>query len=224
VRCGKLTTLADNPEHGLILPSLQRDVYLPLDEVPVTLIAYIALIGPTEGSPVPKLTAQLVLQELDERTLPAVSSVLPWPVLTHEVTVTVSQPKHTLQGSASGHYIGNLLMVDAGVVDKLTGTAKLKNLGAFNLTGVLQGVGFIFQGHATGQLVLSSTQGTITLTLRGPVESGFQPLPSTFSYRISAATGAYQHMTGTGHVTVKLIPAPTAFGLPPQGLFQLTIS
>ena len=168
-----------------------------------------------------KLSTRLVLEELDARTLPSVSTAFPMSVVK---TAVVTQHTHTLQGSASGHYIGNLLMVDAGVVDKLTGSARLKGHGSFSLTGVLQGVGFIFHGHATGQLVLSSTQGTITLALRGPVESGFQPLPSTFAYKISAATGAYQHLTGTGHVTVKLIPAPTAFNVPPQGLFQLTIS
>jgi hypothetical protein len=170
---------------------------------------------------VPNLSTRLVLEELDARTLPSVSTAFPMSFMT---TGTVSHHTHTLQGTASGHYLGNLLMVDAGVVDKLTGTVTLKGLGSFSLSGVLQGVGFIFQGHATGQLVLENAQGTITLALRGPIESGFQPLPTTFAYKISSATGAYQHLSGTGHVNVKLIPAPTAFNVPPQGLFQLTIS
>jgi hypothetical protein len=169
--------------------------------------------------------ARLALEELGERTLPSVSFGVPRKgFIPPAVVSTDSQPNHSLQGIARGNYLGSLLMVDAGIHDKLTGTADLGKLGSFNLTGWLQGLGNIAHGRASGQLVLSNAQGSITLTLTGPVQPGFSPLPSVFNYQVTAGTGAYSHLDRSGRVHLSLIPAPIAFGLPPQGRFTFTFS
>lgn len=115
-------------------------------------------------------------------------------------------------------------MVDAGVYDRLTGTADLAKRGAFTVSGSIQGLGMIASGEATGQLVFSNAKGSITIALTGPTQKGFSPLPTKFHYTITSGTGAYAKLTGYGKLTLTMTVAPTAFGLPPQGTFSLSFS
>ena len=64
---------------------------------------------------------------------------------------------------------------------------------------------------ATGQLFLSTPKGSLTLTLSAPSSDNAQSLPLAFSYRITAASGAYRGDTGSGSVKIMVTPVtPTA--------------
>ncbi len=162
--------------------------------------------------------ARLIVEELGTRTLPSVTVVLP-PVTLG--TVAVSSTSHPLHGTASGTYVGSSTNIDAGPSWTLSATADLGSLGTFKVTGWVEAVGLVNQGRATGELILSNSQGTITLALHGGMQKGLSPLPPELVYAISGSTGAYQHMAGYGVVGITHHPAPTAFGLPPRGFLTL---
>jgi hypothetical protein len=167
---------------------------------------------------VPPRPTLLRLEELDARTLPSVTI----PTTTAPAAAAAApNPSHPLHGTGAGHYLGHSLVVDAGLSYALTGKADLAGLGSFKMSGWVQGVGMVASGRATGQLVLSSAQGTITLALHGRVQPGFSPLPAELVYSVSGGTGAYQHLSGYGVVGLTIMPAPIAFGFPPEGLFTL---
>jgi hypothetical protein len=68
---------------------------------------------------------------------------------------------------------------------------------------------------ATGSMTIAAPRGTLNLNLTGPVQKGFSPLPSTFTYNITGGTRAYQMATGSGTIAVTLNPSAvsTNFGL-----------
>jgi hypothetical protein len=163
---------------------------------------------------------RLGLESLDSRTLPSVA--LPVAPTIDPMVMVVNSTTHQLHGTGAGSYVGNSLVVDAGTYDKLTGTVELPKVGSFTLTGSIQGVGMIAKGRATGELVLTNSHGSITVSLQGPAQTGFSALPGEFAYTVSGATGEYARLFGrSGAMSLSLLPAPTAFGVPPQGAFTL---
>ena len=134
----------------------------------------------------------------------------------------ISNQSHSLHGTGTGNYIGRTLIVDAGLFDTLSGIAHLTGLGSFEIAGWLQGVGLVAHGRETGRLELSGPNGSLTLKLQGRVEQSFSTLPPKFVYAVSHGTGEFEHWHSAGFLRVELIPAPTAFGLPPQGRFNLS--
>jgi hypothetical protein len=175
--------------------------------------------------------SKLSLEELDARTLPS-APVAPistpaditTPVII-EPPVTPPHHNHKLHGTATGNYVGSSLIVDAGISDTLTGTAELgAKRGEFTVSGSVNGVGLIAQGEAMGQLVFTNANGSITISLTGPEQKAFSPLPTKFEYTITGGTGKYANLTGHGKLTLTTFPAPTAFGLPPQGTFSLSFN
>jgi hypothetical protein len=131
---------------------------------------------------------------------------------------------HPLHGTGRGTYHAPLVTVDAGTSFTLTGTANLGALGSFAVTGWVQGVGMIASGRATGELVLSSPHGTITLALQGAVQPAFSQPPPELVYAVTRGTGTFRHLSGYGTVAMHRLPAPTAFGQPPTGVITLTFS
>jgi hypothetical protein len=131
---------------------------------------------------------------------------------------------HPLHGSGSGTYHGPQITIDAGTSFVFAGTAHLGALGTFALKGSVQGVGMIASGRATGELVLSNAQGTITLALHGPVQQAFSQPPSVLVYVVTRGTGSFRHMTGYGAVVMQRIPAPTALGQPAAGVITLNFT
>ena len=111
-----------------------------------------------------------------------------------------------LNGSGHGSFSQPQAPIpDVGVTDVFKGKAFLKQLGAVTLTGSLTGTGFIAQGHATGTLALKNARGSVTLTLTGAPEGGFQPPQSgTYTFAVTSGTGAYARTVGTGRVDLAL--------------------
>jgi hypothetical protein len=168
------------------------------------------------------------VDKLDDRTLPSVSPWAGWypagqwdghpaPMAEH-----IHQQSHqhlALSGTVAGTWTAVPSIPDTGATQQLTGAGQVKPLGVATATGTIQTVGFIREGHATGTLVLSNAQGSITLHLTGPLQPGFSPPPSTFQYTIVSGTGAYAGAAGKGTITFSETP-PT--DTTPGGTFVMT--
>jgi hypothetical protein len=131
------------------------------------------------------MTSRTILrvEHLDDRSLPS----------------TVTPPLiHPLKGVGSGDVTRSWTIVDAGSNFKLKGTANLAALGTVKVMGSVHGVGFTWHGHAEGSLTFSNTMGSVTVSLEGPDQPGFSPLPRYFHYQITRGTGSYSHLTDQG--------------------------
>ena len=131
-------------------------------------------------------------------------------VATIHSTAVVSLP---LTGKITGTYtIPPLLNPEAGQTYIFNGSGTAGALGAVTATGSVHLPGFIASGKATGTLTLSNSLGSVTLTLTGPPQAGFGAFPSTLSFVITSATGAYANDSDTGTIKVTLQPSASASG------------
>jgi hypothetical protein len=165
---------------------------------------------------------RLQLEHLGERILPSVSLPLhPLPSL-GPGPVQIQDQDHALAGRGHGTYASDSRVPDVGITYNLQGVAKLADLGVVTLTGYVHSVGFILKGHASGTLIFTNVQGSVTIALTGPVQSGFAALPRNFAYTVTGGTGAYANVEDSG--TLVLILRPTAPGPRVLGPGSFTIS
>jgi hypothetical protein len=122
-------------------------------------------------------------------------------------TQVIPPPHHelVLNGLLEGRYSASSFP-DAGTTYALSGKGQVAPLGQTSVTGSLHSLGFILHGHAGGTLTLADARGTVTLQLTGPLQNGFSPLPTRFSFVITGGTGAFAHDTGRGTAYVTLMP------------------
>ncbi len=113
------------------------------------------------------------------------------------VMASQTQDQHRLAGTGHGDATRGLV-IDAGARFQLQGTAHLSRQGDFMVSGWVQGVGFIRSGHAQGSLTFTNHKGSITVSLTGPPQDGFAPLPDRFVYQVTSATGAYAGLQDRG--------------------------
>jgi len=137
-------------------------------------------------------------------------------------TFTVVGDEVRLNGQFSGSFSAHTFP-DVGTSYALSGQGQVQPLGLTNVTGDLNSLGFISQGHAGGTLTLSNSKGTLTLELTGPLQSGFSPLPDQFDYEITAGTGAYVNATGRGTAFLNLSGSPRFDLGEHQGRFDLRL-
>jgi hypothetical protein len=74
-----------------------------------------------------------------------------------------------------------------------------------SLNGPLHLPGFIISGHATGKFTLTYADGTTqVLSIRGPLEPGFGPLPSKLHFTIpnNNSSSSVTNPTQSGHIDV----------------------
>jgi hypothetical protein len=116
-------------------------------------------------------------------------------------------------GSISGTYSTSTPVADAGTTYNFTGSGVVKPLGTTTVSGNIALPGFVASGFATGTLTLTGPNGTVTLSLKGPRQKGFGPLPSNLSFTISSGTGSYAGAKGSGHIALKLNTSATSFVL-----------
>ncbi len=116
-----------------------------------------------------------------------------------------------IDGTTSGTFTTPLANPDAPKIYVFKGTGNLGDLGAVSVTGSVSLPGFIASGNAHGTLKLSNSHGTVTLGLIGPTEVGFGPFPSSLSFSIESATGAYAGTFGGGSISAKLNQAKQTF-------------
>ena len=116
-------------------------------------------------------------------------------------------------GSIAGTYTTSTPVADAGTTYSFAGSGVVKPLGTTTVSGNIALPGFVASGFATGTLTLTGPNGTVTLSLKGPRQKGFGPLPSNLSFTISSGTGSYAGAKGSGHISLKLNTSATSFVL-----------
>ncbi len=148
-----------------------------------------------------------------------------------EVVSPSKQPAApALNGTFQGTFSREEAPPDAGTPYRFSGSGRLgPRLGRATIAGSLRSAGFIASGHAGGTLTLTARRGTVTLSLTGPSQAGFSPLPGTFTFTATAGTGRFSRERGSGTATVTLLtpqadPIPGAGAtIPVSGRFQLVL-
>jgi hypothetical protein len=143
---------------------------------------------------------------------------------------------HPMHSPATGTLVGSYTMADpmpdVGMSYSLTGQGAVAGLGRVSVNGSVHSLGFMAEGEAGGTITLSNHRGSLTLQLLGPMQAGFSPLPTAFSYTVTGSTGAYMHVRGSGKATLQLrpflvalfcLPGPKACMPPAGGSFTLTL-
>jgi hypothetical protein len=126
-----------------------------------------------------------------------------------------------LTGTARGSYHVHIINPDIGKDFTFFGSGQVAPLGHVDLTGHINSPGFIANGHSKGLLVLSNPNGSVTLSLIGPVQSGFTPVPDTFTFKITSASGKFKGDTGTGFMVLELEPAAASTPTGEHGSFTM---
>lgn len=109
-----------------------------------------------------------------------------------------------LRGLVTGSYTTPFTNPDLGHAYDFAGAGTIPLLGSVSLAGQISTPGFVASGTAAGQLTLTGPQGSVTLSLKGPPEPGFGPLPRKLAFTVTSATGNYLGTHAQGHVWIRL--------------------
>jgi hypothetical protein len=96
---------------------------------------------------------------------------------------------------------------DLGTTYFFLATTNVPGVGLMGVTGSITTPGFVATGHATGTLTILSAKGSIAMSVTGPAQPGFSPLPSQLGFTVTSATGFFRFVHGSGTVTINLHPA-----------------
>lgn len=134
-------------------------------------------------------------------------------------------PSHPLVGSGTGAYhVAQTPIAGLGERRDFFGKMNFKGLGTFDVTGSVRAVADA-GGRAAGTLYLTDAKGTITLNLRGAIQSANGAMPSEFVYNITKATGSYEHLRGGyGLIQVSFAPPVRQPAGAVVGGFQMWVS
>jgi hypothetical protein len=168
--------------------------------------------------PVPYLTAPVFAVA----PAPVVARPTSWPA------PLAPQSLHALAGSGAGTYVCNLKFSSTPTGFYFDGTATLQGMGKVHMTASIRGVGYATNSRATGQITFTNASGSVTVQLTGPVQAALAPLPSSFQYKVVAATGAYSSLRDAGQLTLTrtkdAIPIRNGIRFIETGSFRLTIA
>jgi len=131
---------------------------------------------------------------------PLVTDSDPVPVITVLKTVV------HFHGKLTGTFSHVLTNPDAGNAYSFSATGNLGAVGTVSASASIKLPGFVAKGNALGTLTLTTSTGTLTLKLAGPLEKGFGPMPSAVRYYVSSGTGAYANASGAGNIGITLAP------------------
>jgi hypothetical protein len=149
------------------------------------------------------------LEHLEDRALFSVAAPLDTTDTVFTTRLAMAQAtvaSHPLKGAfnASGKYthsVGPIGNPDAGSHYDFNGSGRKPSLGKFTLTGQVTTPGFIANGRASGQLVITTSHGTITLSVQGPPQTPGS-LPPTLTFKILRGTGKFANSRGKGGITL----------------------
>lgn len=175
-------------------------------------------------------THRQVLPKPEPLEARALLSALAHPHLAHPARVSAVSPAHSvpktppLQGSVAGDYTKrpspSAVRASAPGTDlTLNGNGNVTTLGDVQLSGVIH-TGVSKYAAGMGTLVLTDSQGTLKLSLRGA--GGRQTLVSRLGvtsttqlrYTIAGGTGAYRGTRGNGLITLTLTSSGLAASPP----------
>jgi hypothetical protein len=145
----------------------------------------------------------------------------------------VSIKSSILEGTATGDYAITPNPSSVGAKYALNGDGAFDRLGSFHVTGSIQTATVKGKLVRTGTITLTSSIGTIRLTILpnsgpqplSPVSSGTTAVkslsPMVMKYTIAGGTGAFKNFRGAG--TVNLALAPSTVSVPPTTLPPTTL-
>jgi hypothetical protein len=145
--------------------------------------------------------------------------------LSHAAPAVVSiEGLQQIGGNLSGTFTGINSGVDLSA--NIKGSGNVSGLGKVQVTGRVHSVGeigFMKIGPATGTITLKAKGGTIIAAIASP-ELTVPVLSTTYSYRITKATGHYAGTTGSGTLTLVLKTTRTTPDFGQRGTFTATIN
>jgi hypothetical protein len=131
----------------------------------------------------------------------------------------------SLDGTTRGSFKSSSPVPDVGRTYNVLATGRFAGYGVGVVSGTLHSLGFIASGQATGTLTVSLPGGTVTLSLTGPSQRGFSPLPTEFSFVVTKGTGKFHNKVGdpvgAGTVDVTLNPVAGSASLRQVGAITL---
>jgi hypothetical protein len=140
-----------------------------------------------------------------------------------------SSPAHdaslALQGTINASETHLFSNPDVGAAYQWSGQGTVAPLGTVTGSGTNHGVGFIAKGTPTGTMTLSTSTGSIDLSVTYDQTPGFAPLPVNGTYVITGGTGAYVGARGSGLLVRRQGPCPdeSSDGLcPASAAFPMT--
>jgi hypothetical protein len=168
----------------------------------------------------------LLVEPLDARTLLSGLATTTLPPVGPPSAQTIPLPIIVaLNGTTRGAYSFVTKNPDIGKSYTVATVGKFKTYGEGTVVGTLHTLGNVASGHATGTLTVYLPGGTVTLSLTGPLQKGFSPLPTEFSFVITKGTGKFHNAVGdpvgAGTVTLSLKPIPGSTAT--AGAGQLTM-
>ena len=160
-------------------------------------------------------TPAFVLQNLESRMLLSgctAADAAAAPLVSPAAAVRVAAGRHfTTAFKVTGTYSMPMMNPDAGKRYVFKGSGKPAGFGLMQLSGSIQTPGNMGSGQAHGSLVMTNSHGTLKISVTGPTEPGFGPLPTTLSYRITGGTGAYAGASGSGTIVDTLKTSTLSF-------------
>jgi len=130
----------------------------------------------------------------------------------NDIAIVTAPNAISLAGTITGTYTLAPVTPVIGQTYVFTGSGNASDLGAVTANASITLPGFIAVGHATGTMTLSNANGSVTLRLAGPLQPTIGAFPTTLSYAIIGATGAYVGDTADGTIKVMLTPGVSAAG------------
>jgi hypothetical protein len=103
-----------------------------------------------------------------------------------------------LHGQLTGTLTANMTIPDTGGSLSFNGSGSLRRLGPTLASGTFHTPGFIRVGVSTAPLVLTTSRGSISLTLTSGPQPGFSGPDGSYTYTIDGGTGAFARATGHG--------------------------
>ena len=122
------------------------------------------------------------------------------------VTPPPPPPLPVLTGTVAGGYAAGPAGANRSPGYDVVAIGNLSRLGETTVTGELFGTGSL-PGMARGVLTLHDAQGTVTLSLVGPVQGAYAAVPAQFHFTVTSGTGTFARLHASGIATLHLFPS-----------------
>jgi DNA/RNA endonuclease YhcR with UshA esterase domain len=144
----------------------------------------------------------LNVEQLGERVLPSTTAtVVPTAATAAQTSTTTTTATTGSPWAGQGRFTLTTNSSTKAETYAFQGSATINSTTFYAISGTLTSVGNK-SGQATGKVVLSAPQGTLTITVTGATQSANAALPTKFTYKVVSGTGAFAKYNGTGSITI----------------------